>query len=105
MEVEEAGTGDLDLVHVPGEVSGQLGLQIGRQLARWPVQRLGRGEGDVGGPVAVLSAGRALEVQRAGVGLGPQGGERGRDGVGEGGADGGHGLLNGRRSGGGPKTL
>ena len=68
-EVHEPGAGHLDRL----DVGGQIGLQaLGHghgQIARLPARLLGRGQGHVRRPVAVLAASRAFEVDLVGHGL------------------------------------
>ena len=66
MEVDEPGPGDLDPLEVGRGVGVEVVDQLTGQLAGVAVSLLGRGEGDVGGPVPVFLAGRSLQVDPLG---------------------------------------
>jgi len=64
VEVHEARPGDLDPLDVGRRRGVQPLDQLAGQLPGHPAGLLGRGHGDVGGPVAVLPAPRPLQVDR-----------------------------------------
>jgi hypothetical protein len=95
-EVHEARAGQLHPIHV-GRRSGRQALdELRREVARVATVGLRGREGDVGGPVAVLATGRALEVDLLGWGDADLG-EGGAQGGGEGVADHGWTFVGGYR--------
>ena len=62
VEVDESSAGDIDLDHMRRRCGVEVIGELLRQLARVAPRSLGRGQGNVGRPIAVLAPRRFAEV-------------------------------------------